>query len=131
VGSLDIDKSAVKSGINWYSIYHPDAVRLMRFANLLGRKGLATGGPDPDLNNCRFLMDPARLWSMPMWHPAPSLTNLSALMSCAVTAVRGDYPSPWTWTTFDPTCGPTNNRVACLHRSKKHINATLSYRSSP
>ncbi|QDK38511.1 hypothetical protein [Bdellovibrio sp. NC01] len=86
---VEIDDSAYKSGIRWSTIYHPQATFELRQAGVL--KGQ---------NN----VDCTSINRFPVWHPSPSITDLSNLYRCNAISLRSKA-DPFRWTTVDPDCG--------------------------
>jgi hypothetical protein len=116
---LDIHPNALKSGINWSSIYYPNSTRILRQLQILSpAKPPAvsiqlTGAAGPSFlvannvvvaapigNTCDDLA-PA---NSPLWHPYPSLVESAKSLRCNPSALRA-YADPFTWTQVDPDCG--------------------------
>nr|WP_295900487.1 hypothetical protein [uncultured Bdellovibrio sp.] len=89
VGKLRIHSDAIKAGINWSSIYSPQATVELRNAGILKSK---SGRSCDDKN------------ADPIWHPIPSAIEVSDRMSCNAISLRGKA-DPFQWTTVDPDCG--------------------------
>ncbi len=89
VNGLEIDDSAYQAGIRWSTIYHPQATYELRQVGIL--KGQ---------NNA----DCTQINRFPVWHPSPSITDLSNLYRCNAISLRSKA-DPFRWTTVDPDCG--------------------------
>lgn len=89
VNGLEIDDSAYKAGIRWSTIYHPQATFELRQAGILKGQGNT---------------DCASINRFPVWHPSPSITDLSNLYRCNAISLRSKA-DPFRWTTVDPDCG--------------------------
>jgi hypothetical protein len=91
---MSIDNSALKAGINWSSIYHPQATQELRNAGIL--KAISSG----ESTKCEKL-------SSPIWHPKPSIQETADRLACNVISLRGKA-DPFQWTAVDPDCGFLN-----------------------
>lgn len=88
VGKLQIDPSAYKAGITWSSIYHPQVTQELRAAGVLKSfSGASCTAP-----------------KSPIWHPLPSIQEVSDRMGCNVISLRAKA-DPFQWTAVDPDCG--------------------------
>ncbi|MCJ8278012.1 MAG: hypothetical protein HRT44_04945 [Bdellovibrionales bacterium] len=106
-GKVSIAPKAVAAGIWWSSIYHPQAVKKLREAQVLKP---VMGG------ECSELTDP-------IWHPNPSLVNLSNHYKCSPISLR-EKANPFTWSAVDPDCGiidENSNRTSCKFRAKNYF----------
>ncbi len=101
VGSLSIHPTAYVAGITWSSIYYPQATQELRTKKVL--KPL-------DGASCDVLTEP-------IWHPVPSIQEVSNRMSCNVVSLRAKA-NPFQWTAVDPDCGllPGASNTTCKHR---------------
>ncbi|KHD89635.1 MAG: hypothetical protein OM95_02620 [Bdellovibrio sp. ArHS] len=88
VGKLKLHPDALRAGITWSSIYHPQATKELRAAGIL--KSLS--GVD-----CNKRVDP-------IWHPIPSVQGVADRMSCNTISLRAKA-DPFQWTAVDPDCG--------------------------
>jgi len=101
VGSMQIDPSAYKAGITWSSIYHPQVTQELRSAGVLKSiSGASCNAP-----------------KSPIWHPLPSIQEVSDRMSCNVISLRAKA-DPFQWTAVDPDCGllPNSSNTSCKRR---------------
>ncbi|MDG0815884.1 coiled-coil domain-containing protein [Bdellovibrio svalbardensis] len=89
VNGLEIDDSAYQAGIRWSTIYHPQATFELRQAGILKAQ-----------NNT----DCTQINRFPVWHPSPSIVDLSNLYRCNAISLRSKA-DPFRWTTVDPDCG--------------------------
>jgi uncharacterized protein YlxW (UPF0749 family) len=103
VSSSSIDPSVYDAGIDWYSIYHPQAVEILRARRILSptiNPGLsgntAQSGP--------IITGTCDMPSDPIWNPYPSLNALSRVFRCNPAALRQKADN-WTWTLVDPNQG--------------------------
>ncbi|MCB0377269.1 MAG: hypothetical protein KDD33_02135 [Bdellovibrionales bacterium] len=104
---LSIDPSALRAGIWWSNIYHPQAVLELQKVGIL--KPLKGG-------ECVTLPDP-------IWHPNPSIVNLSNHYRCHPISLR-EKANPFTWTSVDPDCGMIDeaaSRTSCKFRPKNFV----------
>ncbi|WP_413287575.1 hypothetical protein [Bdellovibrio sp. HCB337] len=101
VGKLQIDPSAYKAGIVWSSIYHPQVTQELRSIGVL--KSLSGASCDAPKN--------------PIWHPKPSVQEVSDRMACNVISLRAKA-DPFQWTAVDPDCGllPNSSNTTCKRR---------------
>lgn len=107
VGKMKIHPDAIKAGINWSSIYHPQATRELRAAGnpriLRSFSGASCNAPDEE----------------PIWHPIPSIKTVSDRMACNAISLRGKA-DPFQWTAVDPDCGiapgATASNTTCKRR---------------
>lgn len=104
VGKMRIHPSAIKAGITWSSIYHPQATRELRAAKILK----SYSGRDCNLKS-----------SDPIWHPIPSVEEVSDRMGCNSISLRSKA-DPFQWTAVDPDCGippgSTSSNTSCKRR---------------
>lgn len=112
VSSLSIHPDAFKAGIEWSSIYHPQATPELRQAGVLA--SLSPAQKCSDLN-------------IPIWHPSPSLRKVSDRMTCNVISLRSKA-DPFQWTSVDPDCGVVsgNTNTTCKKRLVKFLVVELS-----
>lgn len=103
-----IDPSAYKAGITWSSIYHPQAVYELRRTRTL--RTLA-GAACPETAS-----------STPIWHPIPSVVDVSNRFSCNVISLRAKA-DPFQWTSVDPDCGllPGKSSTSCKKRVTRFL----------
>ncbi|WP_413561273.1 hypothetical protein [Bdellovibrio sp. HCB209] len=87
-----IDEQAIKAGITWSTIYHPQATAELRARGIL--KPLSAPG---DISKCDKLPSP-------IWHPLPSIQETADRMACNVISLRAKA-DPFKWTAVDPDCG--------------------------
>lgn len=92
VGHMSIPAQAVEAGVEWYSIYHPEGIQILR------REGVLR---DLNGNNCDIP-------DQPIWHPYPSLNDLSRTFKCSPLSLRGKADN-WTWTQVNPEQAVINN----------------------
>lgn len=102
VSSSSIDPSVYNKGIDWYSIYHPQAIEILRARGILNpniNPGLSgSAATDPSITGtCDMPSDP-------IWNPYPSLNALSRVFRCNPAALRQKADN-WTWTLVDPNQG--------------------------
>ncbi len=90
-GHLRVHPEAVKAGVSFYSIYHPEAIQMLRENNILYPANGSNG------TNCFF---PAR----PVWHPKPAFNDLANTLQCSPISLRARADN-WTWTQVDPEQG--------------------------
>lgn len=90
VGKLRIHPDAIKAGITWSSIYHPQAVKELRAAN-----GVLKSFSGRDCNATT---------NEPIWHPIPSAQTVADRMTCNTISLRAKA-DPFQWTSVDPDCG--------------------------
>lgn len=102
VGSMIIHPDAIKAGITWSSIYHPQATDELRSAGVL----------NSSYRDCANPKDP-------VWHPIPAIQEVSARMTCNTISLRAKA-DPFQWTTVDPDCGlkpdGTSSNTSCKRR---------------
>jgi hypothetical protein len=91
VSRLNIDKSAVKAGINWSNIYNLQAIEELKAKNIL-HTNLGNGAAC----NAGTMQ--------PIWHPYPGFNALADLFKCSPVALRSNADN-WTWTLVDPDQG--------------------------
>jgi hypothetical protein len=88
VGKMTIDPSAIKAGIQWSTIYYPQATRELREAGVLE----SMTGRDCDAPKS------------PIWHPIPAIQDVADRMKCNAISLRAKA-DPFQWTAVDPDCG--------------------------
>lgn len=138
VRDMTIDPSALAAGIKWSSMFHPDALYQLRAAGILLPHGnitlnSQTPPPSPLLPaDCNSIFSPtsggsayASLLANPVWHPNLALYDTANMYGCSVGALRGTYPTPFTWTTFKPVCGPLNGQTQCSYRDERFTTAVI------
>ncbi len=105
---LLIDDSAYRAGIRWSTIYNPMATFELRQAGVLRGQSLGPGLPGQD---CRTIN------RFPVWHPYPSMKDVSNLYKCNSISLRAKA-DPFRWTSVDPDCGllATGNSTVCKNR---------------
>jgi hypothetical protein len=98
--SLKIDEQAIRTGIQWSSIYHPQSTRGLR-----ARKILQPMSEPGNTTKCDNLPSP-------IWHPIPSIQETADRMACNVISLRAKA-DPFKWTAVDPDCGidPAKNQT--------------------
>lgn len=104
---LSIDASAYNAGINWHSVYHPMATRILRQAKILK----PVTGTDCD-----------SLPNTPVWHPRPSIVDRINNQQCNAIALRMKA-DPFRWTSVDPDCGlptPTSIATSCKNKIENY-----------
>ncbi|WII71580.1 hypothetical protein QJS83_14010 [Bdellovibrio sp. 22V] len=105
VSKARIDKEAIKAGITWSSIYHPQATRELRKAGnpaiLSTQTGVSCDAAPKD----------------PIWHPIPSVQQVADRMTCNTISLRAKA-DPFQWTAVDPDCGmlPGASNTSCKRR---------------
>lgn len=93
VGKMRINSDAIKAGISWSSIYHPQSTVELRNAGILRSfSGRACDAKGAD----------------PIWHPIPSAIQVADRMGCNSISLRAKA-DPFQWTTVDPDCGLVSN----------------------
>lgn len=104
VGKMKIAPEALRAGITWSSIYHPQATAELRRAKVLQ----ARSGRD-----CEAVTSADE----PVWHPLPSAQTVSDRMSCNTISLRAQA-NPFQWTAVDPDCGmlPGKAVTSCKKR---------------
>ncbi|KYG61062.1 hypothetical protein AZI85_08875 [Bdellovibrio bacteriovorus] len=90
VGKLRLHPDAIRAGITWSTIYHPQSTKELRAAKIL--KPLS-GGEDCNAK----IVDP-------IWHPIPSVQGVADRMACNTISLRAKA-DPFQWTSVDPDCG--------------------------
>ena len=103
-GNALIHPDALRSGIVWSTIYHPQATFELRSAGVLK----ASAGA-----NCDSMTEP-------IWHPIPSIQNVQNRYSCNSISLR-DKADPFRWSMVDPDCGllPGATNTSCKRRPMK------------
>lgn len=102
VGKMTVDPSAIKAGIQWSTIYYPQATRELREAKVLDS---VTG------RNCDAPKSP-------IWHPIPAIQDVADRMKCNAISLRATA-DPFQWTAVDPDCGLISNdssNTSCKRR---------------
>lgn len=89
VGNMKIHPTAFKAGINWSSVYAPQATSELRAAKILK----SFSGRSCDLKSAD-----------PIWHPIPSIKEVADRMGCNAVSLRAKA-DPFQWTSVDPDCG--------------------------
>lgn len=99
---MSIDDTAYRSGIRWSTIYHSMATYELR------RAGVLKGNNSAD---CSVIN------RYPVWHPYPSITDVSNLYRCNAISLRAKA-DPFRWTAVDPDCGfiKNSNSTVCKNR---------------
>ncbi|WP_374073404.1 hypothetical protein [Bdellovibrio bacteriovorus] len=93
VGKMRINSQAIKAGISWSSIYHPQSTVELRNAGILRSfSGRACDAKGAD----------------PIWHPIPSAIQVADRMGCNSISLRAKA-DPFQWTSVDPDCGLVSN----------------------
>ncbi|WP_413557367.1 hypothetical protein [Bdellovibrio sp. HCB209] len=106
--TLKIDEQAIRTGIHWYSIYHPQATRILR-----KRKILYALSDESSVTKCDSLPSP-------IWHPIPSIQETADRMSCNVISLRAKA-DPFKWTAVDPDCGVEPGKMQTVPTCKRRI----------
>lgn len=109
VKELDIQDPlrTLKAGVHWYSIYHPDALGILRYSRVLRPISASTGPVEPPV------CDDA-LTSLPIWDVTGlSLQRQGDLRSCNAISLRAKNGN-FTWSAVDPDCGPLPNSGGSL-----------------
>jgi hypothetical protein len=102
VGKMTIDPTAIKAGIQWSTIYYPQATRELREAGVLQ----SVSGRDCDAPKS------------PIWHPIPAIQDVADRMKCNSISLRAKA-DPFQWTAVDPDCGlisSTSSNTSCKRR---------------
>ncbi|QDK38088.1 hypothetical protein [Bdellovibrio sp. NC01] len=107
VGKLKIDPSAYVAGIQWSSIYLPQATKELRKAGILK----PTSNPAA---SCDSVM------KSPIWHPIPSVQEVSDVRSCNAISLRAQA-NPFQWTAVDPDCGMVAGATQSTTTCKKRL----------
>ncbi|UXR63356.1 hypothetical protein EZJ49_09740 [Bdellovibrio bacteriovorus] len=102
VGSMKVHPTALKSGIIWSAIYHPQATRELRAAKVLK----SFSGKDCNDES-----------GEPIWHPIPSVQEVADRRGCNTISLRAKA-DPFQWTSVDPDCGLLENatNTTCKRR---------------
>ena len=106
-GRLNIDPSAIDSGIIWRSVYHPQSIVDLQQKSILQPYNTAT------LCNTYSATNPN-----PIWNPNLSAVDAADAIQCSSVWLR-HQAEPFTWTQIDPDCGvasSTVGSVTCRHR---------------
>ena len=102
VGKMTIDPSAIKAGIQWSTIYYPQATRELRAAGVLeSMSGRSCDAP-----------------KSPIWHPIPATQDVADRMKCNAISLRAKA-DPFQWTSVDPDCGlisGSSSNTSCKRR---------------
>ncbi len=113
---IDINPEAIKAGIQWSTIYHPQAIRELRAQEILkANPGYA----------CDSLLKP-------IWHPYPDVFELASQNKCSPSSLRAKA-QPFTWTTVDPDCGLVSGAAVattCKNRPVRFNLQEISRRGS-
>lgn len=99
---IEVDEQAYKFGIRWSTIYHPMATFELRRAGIL--KGL-------NAQDCTTIN------RYPVWHPYPSMRDVSNLYKCNSLSLRAKA-DPFRWTAVDPDCGLINNSNSTMCKNR-------------
>lgn len=99
---IEVDEQAYKHGIRWSTIYHPMATFELRRAGIL--KGL-------NAQDCTTIN------RYPVWHPYPSMRDVSNLYKCNSLSLRAKA-DPFRWTAVDPDCGLINNSNSTMCKNR-------------
>lgn len=102
VGKMTVDPTAIKAGIQWSTIYYPQATRELREAGVLE----SMSGRDCDAPKA------------PIWHPIPSIQDVADRMKCNAISLRATA-DPFQWTAVDPDCGllsSSSSNTSCKRR---------------
>ena len=100
--AMEIDDKAYAAGIRWSTIYHPQATFELRQVGIL--KGQ---------NN----VDCSSINRFPVWHPYPSITDVSNLYRCNAISLRSKA-DPFRWTTVDPDCGAIEGKSSHVCKNR-------------
>lgn len=106
VGKMRIHPTAIKAGITWSSIYHPQSYKELRGANGVLR---AMSGRDCNATNAE-----------PIWHPIPSVQTVADRMTCNTISLRAKA-DPFQWTSVDPDCGINPNKKSSNTTCKRRL----------
>ncbi|UOF01816.1 hypothetical protein [Bdellovibrio reynosensis] len=106
VGKMRIHPTAIKAGISWSSIYHPQAYKELRGANGVLR---SMSGRDCNAAN-----------NEPIWHPIPSVQTVADRMTCNTISLRAKA-DPFQWTAVDPDCGINPNKKSSNTTCKRRL----------
>ena len=118
--SLEISSSGqAEDLVNFYSIYHPEGLRILRENVLSTRRALTLADPNSDQYNafkkCATAIEDVSgsvnygsSVSAPSWEVA----NESLFRDCSYAALR-EKAQPLKWTAFTPDCDPTQIPVSC------------------
>lgn len=108
VGRMKIHPTAIKSGINWSSVYHPQATRELRAA---GNPRILRSFSGTDCNATS---------NEPIWHPIPSIKAVADRMNCNTISLRAKA-DPFQWTSVDPDCGIAAGTMASNTTCKRRL----------
>ncbi len=106
--SMKIDEQAIRTGIQWSSIYHPQSTRSLRLRKIL--KPVTEPG---NVAKCDQLPSP-------IWHPIPSIQETADRMACNVISLRAKA-DPFKWTAVDPDCGIDPAKQQTVPTCKRRI----------
>ncbi|QDK45292.1 hypothetical protein DOM22_09070 [Bdellovibrio sp. ZAP7] len=106
--TLKINEQAIRIGIQWSSIYHPQSTRILR-----SRKILKPMTEPDNVAKCDNLPSP-------IWHPIPSIQETADRMACNVISLRAKA-DPFKWTAVDPDCGVDPAKQQTVPTCKRRI----------
>lgn len=110
VGKMKIAPEALKAGITWSAIYHPQATRELRAAGPTGENVLRSfSGRDCNSSSAD-----------PIWHPIPSVQEVSDRRGCNTISLRAKA-DPFQWTAMDPDCGIAKGSTASNTSCKRRL----------
>lgn len=103
---VEIHPDAYKAGINWSTIYHPQATYELRAQKILKRRSDPNTPCNDDMGT-----------TTPLWHPIPSIIDVADRYSCNVISLRA-RAKPFQWTAVDPDCGkpPGKSNTICKNQ---------------
>ena len=110
-GRLNIDPTAIASGIVWRSIYHPQSIIDLQSAYILHPYNLAVTCNTFSATNLT-----------PIWNPNLTTADEADAIQCSPVWLR-HQAEPFTWSQVDPDCGVVSGQgsVSCQHRPRNFI----------
>ena len=110
VRDLRVSGSAIAAGVNWYNIWHPDALPIMYANNKLIRGTADSSGS----RDCQTLMQQTKDKSgFPLWHSNPPAKFMSNSIKCSPSKFIYEAKlDNFLWTTVDPERGLISGEAA-------------------
>lgn len=104
---LDVHPDAIKAGITWRSIFHPEAVKRLRNPSIAILKPVSP-------YTCEST-------STPLWNPFADATKRESDRTCSPLNLR-ERANPFSWTTVNPDCGlqPGHANTTCKGRAMRY-----------
>ncbi len=113
-GHVSIHPNAIKAGIRWSSIYHPEGVAALQSRKILHSGKFSNGVEIP----CGTLISGAGALNHPAWNPRPDFETRAATIRCSPLSLRS-RANPFTWHSVEPLCGilsPGASSTSCKIR---------------